>query len=253
MKRNNSNNNSAISAPPCLCEKFFFKGKIDLLGIIFTGGVGPSARTIKRIIELEAKYAILVAADSGLASAGEAGLRPDWVIGDMDSLDDASRLDALPKERVIRFARDKDYTDTELAFSHALKQGCDDIWIIGGGGGRIDHLFGIRSLFERDVFPRRWITDAEDIRCIEAENREQRTENRFCSLVCETLEKGAVVSVFPLGEGPWEARSSGLKWPLDGVRWNRGFFGLSNVALDGGFSINAEHGRFMVILPCEKN
>ena len=214
------------------------QGKIDLLGIIFSGGVGPSPEAIKKLIEHEAKDAILVAADSGFDAADRAGLCPDWVIGDMDSLEDSSRLDALPPERVIRFPRDKDFTDTELAIFHAVKQGCDEIWIIGGGGGRLDHLFGIRSLFEREFFPRRWITDAEDVRCIEAG-----------SSVSETLEKGAVVSVFPFGDGPWAAKSSGLKWPLDRIRWNRGFIGLSNVAVNGGFSVSAEQGRFMVILP----
>jgi len=61
------------------------------------------------------------------------------------------------------------------------------------------------------------------------------------------LEKGAVVSVFPLGEGEWKAKSIGLKWQLDGLRWDRSFFGLSNVAPDGDFSVTAEAGRFMVI------
>jgi len=220
-----------------------------LLGIIFTGGDCPAPEAIKRLIDNEAKGAILIAADSGFAAMEKAGLRSDWVLGDMDSLGELSRLDALPPERVIRFPRDKDFTDTEIAFSHAVDQGCDDIWIIGGGGGRLDHLFGIRSLFERDIFPRRWITGAEDVRCIEAMNKEQRTEFGVGSYISEVLEEGAVVSVFPLGDGPWEAKSSGLKWPLDGVKWNRGFFGLSNVAVNGGFSIDAKLGRFMVILP----
>jgi len=220
-----------------------------LLGIIFTGGDGPAPETVKKLICQEAKDALLVAADSGFTAAVKAGLQPDWVIGDMDSIDDPECLALLPQERVIRFERDKDFTDTELAVSLADEKGCGDIWIIGGGGGRLDHLFGIRSLFERDIFPRRWITDTADIRCIEAGSKEQGAEKRGGSFVCEVLEKEAVVSVFPLGAGPWEAKSSGLKWPLDGVSWNRGFFGLSNVAVNGEFSIDVKLGRFMVILP----
>ena len=211
-----------------------------MLGIIFTGGEGPRAELVRRLIEREAKGALVVAADSGLAAAQSAGLPPDWVIGDMDSIDDDSSLAALPPERVIRYERDKDYTDTELAFLYAFENGCGEIWIIGGGGGRIDHLFAIRSLFERDVFPLRWITDAADIRCLEAAAKNE------LSLV---LEKGAVVSVFPLGTGPWEAESEGLKWQLAGLHWDRGFFGLSNAAPDGEFSIKVTEGRFMVILP----
>ena len=184
---------------------------------------------------------LLIAADSGLAAAESAGLRPDWIIGDMDSLDEPSRLASYPPQRVIRHVADKDYTDTELAFLHALENGCDAIWIIGGGGGRIDHLFAIRSLFEREIFPRRWLTKAADIRCIDAKNEQNELSLK--------LEKGAVVSVFPLGDKPWKAESSGLKWPLAGLHWNRGFFGLSNVAVDGEFSIKAQAGRFMAVLP----
>jgi len=214
-----------------------------LLGIVLTGGEGPPADLVRRLIEGE-KNALLVAADSGLAAAQNAGVEPDWVIGDMDSIDDEARLSAFPPQRVIRHDRDKDYTDTELAFSHALENGCDEVWIIGGGGGRIDHLFAIRSLFERDVFPLRWITDAADIRCIDSAAKNE------LSLI---LEKNAVVSVFPLGCGPWEAESEGLKWPLAGLSWDRGFFGLSNAAPDGEFSVRAREGRFMLILPLPVN
>ena len=210
-----------------------------MIGIIFTGGQGPKAQVVKRLIETEAKGALFVAADSGLQAALNADIKPDWVIGDMDSLEDKSRLSAVPQERVIRHPHDKDFTDTELAFSLAAEKGCDDIWILGGGGGRIDHLFGIRSLFERERFPRRWITNAEDIRCIDSKAKQNELSLK--------IEKGAVVSVFPLGEGQWEAKSVGLKWQLNGLRWDRGFFGLSNVAVDGDFSVTAEAGRFMVI------
>jgi thiamine pyrophosphokinase len=216
-----------------LCE---VKG-VFLLGIIFTGGESPSSEIIQRL--LNGKEIFVVAADSGLITAEKSGFKPAFIIGDMDSLNDDIRLSTYPPERVIRYPHDKDYTDTELAFSFAVEKGCEDIWLIGGGGGRIDHLFAIRSLFERERFPRRWITDAEDIYCIDS-----KAEQNELSL---KLEKGAVVSVFLLGSDPWKAESRGLKWPLNDLSWDRGFFGLSNVAADGDFSIKAETGRFMVI------
>jgi thiamine pyrophosphokinase len=213
-----------------------------LLGIIFTGGQGPSPQIARRLIETEAKEPLFIAADSGLDAAESTGVKPDWIIGDMDSIEDPSRLAAFPQERVIRHKKDKDYTDTELAFMFAVEKGADNIWIIGGGGGRIDHLFGIRSLFEREIFPRRWITESADIHCIDA-------DLATADKLCRRVEKGSTVSVFPLGDGNWEAKSSALKWQLEGVKWERGLFGLSNVAVDGDFSITAQAGRFMVILP----
>jgi thiamine pyrophosphokinase len=204
-------------------------------GILFTGGEGPEPEISRRLAE---GAALTAAADSGLSLAETAGLRPDWVLGDMDSLDDPRRLEHYPPDRVLRYPRDKDYTDTELAFSFLAEKGCDDIWLIGGGGGRMDHLFAIRSLFERDPFPFRWITAGEDIYCLQGPGK-----------LALSVRAGGPLSVFPLGNGPWDAESGGLKWPLEGLSWNRGFFGLSNEAETGDFFIRAAAGRFLVIIP----
>jgi thiamine pyrophosphokinase len=210
-----------------------------LLGIVFTGGESPPPQIIRSL--LKDKSTVIAAADSGLFAAEKAGVKPDYIVGDMDSLS-ADKLDAYPSKCVMRYAKDKDYTDTELAFSFLLEKGCDCIWIAGGGGGRIDHLFAIRCLFEREIFPRRWLTQDADIRCIDADTD--------VNILSEKPEKNAVVSVFPAGGGPWEAKSEGLKWPLEGLTWDRGSsFGVSNVAPNGDFFITAGKGRFLVILP----
>jgi thiamine pyrophosphokinase len=207
-------------------------------GIVFSGGEGPPPETVRRLVAEAGNGALLVAADSGLVLAEAAGVSPDWIIGDMDSLDRRERLDAYPGERIIRHGVDKDYTDTELALALLYEKGCGEAWIAGGGGGRIDHLFAIRSLFERECAPRRWITAGADIRRIDA--------GEEFSL---PVQAGGLLSVFPLGGGPWKAASRGLKWPLDGLVWDRGFFGISNMAAAAEISINAEQGRFMLIVP----
>jgi thiamine pyrophosphokinase len=210
-----------------------------LLGVVFTGGESPPPHIIRNL--LKDKDAVIAAADSGLLSAEKAGIKPDYIVGDMDSLD-VSRLDAYPGECVMRYAKDKDYTDTELAFSLLLEKGCDCIWIAGGGGGRVDHIFAIRCLFEREIFPRRWLTESADIHCIDA--------NTDVNTLSMKPERNAVVSVFPTGSGPWEARSEGLKWPLEDLSWDRdSSFGISNAAVNGDFFITAQKGRFIVILP----
>ncbi|MDR3342467.1 MAG: thiamine diphosphokinase [Treponema sp.] len=204
-------------------------------GIAFIGGAGPGSEQCGSLI---AGADIIVAADSGLIAAEEAGIQPDWILGDMDSLDDLGRLAQYPLGRVIRYPTDKDYTDTELALRFLWEKGVDETWLVGGGGGRTDHLFAIRSLFERERCPDRWLTAAEDIRCLTMEQE----------LVC-TLPSNSLVSVFPLGLGPWKAESRGLKWPLEGLPWDQGFFGISNRVVEGAFAIYAHEGRFLVILP----
>ncbi|MDR2632111.1 MAG: thiamine diphosphokinase [Treponema sp.] len=206
-------------------------------GIAFIGGAGPEAARCRALVE---GADILVAADSGLILAEQAGLRPDWIVGDMDSLDDLRRLEAYPPERILRCPRDKDLTDTELALGLLWEKGCGETWLMGGGGGRLDHLFALRSLFERCPRPQRWVTGTEDIYCLNAQEQ-----------LALKLQAGALLSIFPLGSGPWELRSRGLKWPLEGLAWDRGFFGLSNVLLDADCSLCAEAGHFLVILPQE--
>ncbi|GHU55424.1 hypothetical protein FACS189442_2980 [Spirochaetia bacterium] len=223
-----------------------------VLGIVFTGGEGPGPEQCRRLVgeHLSGEGTLIAAADSGLEAAEKAGFRPDWIVGDMDSLDDPGRLDKYPPERILRYRSDKDYTDTELAINLLWEKGCDETWLIGGGGGRIDHLFAIRSLFERDRPPNRWITAGEDIHCLEAAQGEWIAAQGMAGELALDTEAGSIVSVFPLGAGPWRASSRGLKWSLKGLNWDRGFFGISNRALEKNFVIRAEQGRFLVIRSC---
>lgn len=210
------------------------------LGLLFTGGEGPPPEVCRALIAAEGAF-IAAAADSGLLSAEAAGIRPDWITGDMDSLGaEAERLDSYPPERVLCYPAGKDYTDTELAFSLLREKGCVRVWIFGGGGGRTDHLFALRSMFERENPPERWVTARDDIHCLDAP----------AALPVSSGKPEGVrpVSVFPLGGGPWAAESSGLRWPLSGLPWERGFFGVSNEA-PGGFTVRALSGRFLVLIP----
>jgi thiamine pyrophosphokinase len=201
-------------------------------GLAFIGGEGPDARLCAR---LAAAADIIAAADSGLLRAENAGLRPDWIIGDMDSLDDESRLDAYPKHRVLRFPHDKDFTDTELAINLLFEKGCDQVTIAGGGGGSLDHILAIAALFERERCPQRWFTAREKIYVVSNEFHRK-------------AQKTDTVSVFPIGTGPWKARSTGLKWPLDSASWGRGFFGISNTVETESFTIRVSSGRFLVFI-----
>jgi thiamine pyrophosphokinase len=206
----------------------------SLKGIAITGGEGPKGNTLKRLAE---QADIVAAADSGLAACEDAGITPDWIVGDMDSLDDTKRLEKYPAGRVIRHRSDKDLSDTELALSLLWEKGCGEVWLAGGGGGRTDHLLAVYSLFERQKAPDMWFTSGEEIRRLK-EGQTLRAD----------VPKGSIVSVFPLGRGPWRAESAGLKWPVDGVAWEDGDFSLSNVAAEAPFEISSKKGNFLVIM-----
>jgi thiamine pyrophosphokinase len=200
-------------------------------GLLVIGGDGPSAETL-RAAAVGAE--VLAAADAGLVPALDAGLMPDLVVGDMDSLPDRALLDRVPPERVFVFPVDKDETDTEIGMRLLREKGCTEITIAGGGGGRIDHLFGVAQLFERPAPPVRWMTQNADM-----------------YLVVRAAEfagwEGSTVSVFPLGARAAGMRSEGLRWPLDGLEFRRGFGGISNVVTAALMRITVGTGRLLVV------
>ncbi|TFG65203.1 MAG: hypothetical protein E4H36_00645 [Spirochaetales bacterium] len=41
--------------------------------------------------------------------------------------------------------------------------------------------------------------------------------------------------------------SKGLRWPLDGLRWNRGDIGVSNEMTGNDFSVTMKTGRLIMV------
>ena len=99
--------------------------------VIITGGSIQNYPAIKQYIQ---PNDYIICADSGYDHAVKMEITPNLLVGDMDSI----HAD-LPTENIRIFPAKKDDTDTEIAISAALKQGCDDILILGGIGSRMDH------------------------------------------------------------------------------------------------------------------
>lgn len=77
---------------------------------------------------------LLIAADAGLPPVQRAGLTPDLIVGDFDS------LGYVPEgENVIRHPVKKDDTDMMLAVKLGLARGYRVFYLCGGVGGRTDH------------------------------------------------------------------------------------------------------------------
>ncbi len=83
---------------------------------------------------------LLIACDGGARYLASAGIRPDVLLGDMDSLA-PEQLAEYEKGgvEILRHKTDKDFTDTALALDYALalQPSAVDIW--GALGGRMDH------------------------------------------------------------------------------------------------------------------
>ncbi len=200
-------------------------------GLLIVGGLCPSARTLVRC---RADADIIAAADSGIESAIKAGIEPDIVLGDMDSLVDRGLLNGFPAERKRILPTDKDETDTEYGLRLLQEMGCTYVVIAGGGGGRMDHALAIAMLFERENPPGRWITEKEDISLVEGE---MELPGRI----------GGIVSLFPIGAAAEGLHSEGLKWPLDGLAFRRGYGGISNLIIGDKVRIRVGKGRLLMI------
>lgn len=208
-------------------------------GIIFTGGNAPDLALAATFIS---GYRYVVAADSGLTACERAGIVPDLIVGDMDSLADRSALARYPAERVRIYPRDKDFTDTEIALAALAELGVTDVILVGGGGGRIDHFLALRALFDRSYFPAIWVGDASV--CVAVGDG-----SPSASVKVTGLSHSDPVSVFPAGSGAHGAKSTGFHWNIDGLAWDAGEFSLSNYADSSSVALEAVKGRFFIVFP----
>ena len=87
--------------------------------------------------------AIVIAADSGLDHAVAAGLSPELLIGDLDSISAHGRMWAYAHEvEIDEYPVDKDATDTELALRRAAATEATSLLVLGAVGHRFDHALG---------------------------------------------------------------------------------------------------------------
>lgn len=88
---------------------------------------------------------LLLCADGGYARAVEAGLKPDGVIGDFDSMSRAQVQDCP----VLTLPTHKDDTDTGRCMAEGRARGYREFLLAGGIGGRLDHtLANVQLLYD---------------------------------------------------------------------------------------------------------
>ena len=93
---------------------------------------------IRKIISPE-DADLIICADSAYLKAQKENITPHAVIGDFDHGKQDEPQGNF--EKLLRFSSVKDDTDTMLCVKYALNRGADEIQIIGGIGGRLDHTF----------------------------------------------------------------------------------------------------------------
>ncbi len=153
----------------------------------------------------------VIAADGGAAAAFELGLRVDELIGDLDSASPEQQSRVLGSGgRIHRHPVAKDATDLELALAAALAQEPGRVVVLGGAGGRLDHLLAGALLL---ASPNWAGADATRTHVEAWLGRAKITVIRDRA-VLEARAPGELVSVLAVGGVAHGVTASGLRYEL---------------------------------------
>ncbi len=185
--------------------------------------------------------ALVVAADSRLRHIYALGLRPDVVVGDLDSVSAAdlarAELEGTPIER---HPTDKDATDLELALDAARARGVTDVIVIGTGGGRLDHELAGFALLAAP----QWAT----MRITAFVGTARLTVVHDHATLDGSL--GSTVTLLAAGGPASGVTTKGLRWPLtDADLSPTSTLGVSNEIVESPGRITVRTGVLFVIQP----
>jgi len=98
-------------------------------------------------------YSTIICADGGANQLKKIKIIPDYIIGDLDSINDATLRFFKGKSWIMKLKRQND-TDVEKCLKFAIKNGFDEAVLLGVMGNRLDHTFcnlGIVIKFFKEI------------------------------------------------------------------------------------------------------
>ncbi len=204
--------------------------------LVFANGIIEDGEWIRPYL---AGATAVIAADGGGRYLAALGVRPDVVVGDMDSLDGDilagwERAGTL----VVRHPAEKDETDLELALLYAAEQYEGEIEVMGALGGRLDQMLANIFLLAHPALVERRLT------LVDPNQRAWLIQGRT-----EVVgRKGDRVSLIPLGGDVKVQRTVGLQWELEN-EWLRfgPARGISNVMLGETAVVEVEEGMLLCV------
>lgn len=200
-------------------------------------------------VELSA-YEMIIAADGGAKHIMQSGFFPHALIGDLDSIDseilELCRQKGIP---IISYPSQKDETDLELACMYGMEvwqkakderakgEGIPEITLLGGTGGRIDHLLGNLALllkFWRQGYRIRMKDSIHDIYLVEGKKNIQGYS-------------GQTLSIIPVSSKA-KVYTEGLYYPLHGeYLYQDTPRGISNILVGSEAEIEVSEGIVLVV------
>lgn len=172
--------------------------------VIFANGL---IRKIHLINELIEENDFIISADGGLRYIRTLNLKPNLVVGDLDSInnDDVKFL-TINNIEILKFPREKDQTDLEIAVRESVKRNYRNILIIGALGGRIDQTLANLGLIAS------FSNNKVQIKFDDGQERIMLIQDQFLL----SGKKGDTVSLIPLCLPVKGITTQGLKYSLNG-------------------------------------
>ena len=206
----------------------------DKRAVLFTNGQAKAGFEVNLL-----PGDFLIAVDGGLHHLKRLGLKPDLLIGDLDSVDANELAEVIDAGiEVQRFLPAKDQTDLELALEYTLKNGYAQIVIAYPFGERMDHTLGNLSLLSRPDLAGKTLS-------LDDGQMEARLLEAHASL---NTQPGDLISLFAWGIPVEGIITKGLQYSLNNeslVPWQTR--GISNVALAHSVEIDFRSGRLLII------
>jgi thiamine pyrophosphokinase len=204
--------------------------------IIFANGDPCDLEIVK---PWAAQAELIIAADGGTRNALAVDVLPHVVIGDLDSLTEADRVQ-LDRSRVqlIVYPTHKDYTDLELALRYARNQHATEIIIFSALGGRWDQSLAnllLLTLPELAQIPTRIVDHQLTIQVIR-----DRAEI--------TGRAGDTLSLIALQGDAHGVTIDGCEYPLNDATLPFGAtLGISNVLAQNTAKITVKQGQILAL------
>lgn len=205
--------------------------------VILGNGEPPSAGLFA---EAMSGSPLLLAADGGANTAARLGRIPDYVIGDLDSVDPAG-LAGVAVERQVRVDADDTGTDLQKALGLARRLGVEEADLLGFTGRRVDHILWNLTLLKT------WSAELR-LRFLDdyCETRLIRSRVRFRAPLGQRL------SLCPLAGPVAGIRTQGLRFPLHGEALIPGVRdGISNEVTTNPVGVSVTDGDLLLVIQRE--
>lgn len=198
--------------------------------LIIANGALPSRRVIQKLVS---SAEIIVCADGGANAARRLHIKPDVILGDLDSIVPSTRkfFHGTPLLQID----DQNSTDMEKALTYCTERGVKSVDVVGATGDRLDHTTGNLGCFKKfgNQMQLRFVDSFGELALIR-------------SSVKLLMDIGDKLSLIPL-ERCTGVTTSNLKYLLHNDLLELGVHeGISNEAVGKEVTISVQHGTLLL-------